>query len=375
MFLTLNFFSYKYKFILFFGVNMTNLSELERINTVREIIRDIINNKGRDYLYDLTGLSGEFNISEEDNLLIDTYVGPAIFSEKLNNVGVEYFKGNRDIHKAVGFNRTSSAIFSTICALSNTIDKVVHFVPKLPSHPSIPKSCNIFNIEYFESDNLKNILENIDNKTLTIVTGATMDHTIVNLEDLKTIVEYCNKSNSIIFIDDASGARLRILKGQPTALELNCDLVVTSTDKLMTGPRAGLLCGKKNIVDKIYLEGLKYGLEAQTPILCSMSNAIANFKIDNLKKALERAKNINLSKLNDVGLTYEKTPTGFIITNLSNEEYIKLGLKLLKNYGIITITVGGAPGASKTIRIDFCSKDANKVSDKYIINSIIKSVN
>ena len=347
--------------------------ELKRLEKARAHIRNIMSEKGREYLYDLTGIAGGFEVSNADLELLETYVGPAIFSEKLNEVGVLHFGGAPTIHKAVGFNRTSAAIFSTIMALSDTVENVIHYVPKKPSHPSIPRSCKIFNLNYFESDEVDEILNKIDEKTLTIITGATMDHKIVDLEDLKKIISYCNEKNSIVFIDDASGARLRLLYNQPPALELNADLAVTSTDKLMNGPRAGLLCGKKELIDKIYAEGLKFGLEAQAPILVAMINALKNFKLDDLKEALKRAENIDLKSLIDAGFQCEKTPTGFIIKNLSEDEYINIALNMLKNYGIITITAAGMPGASKTLRIDFCSKDAKRISDEYIINSIISS--
>jgi L-seryl-tRNA(Ser) seleniumtransferase len=349
--------------------------ELKRLEKAREYIRNIMSEKGRKYLYDLTGIAGGFEISDTDLKLLETYVGPAIFSEKLNEVGVSHFGGNPNIHKAVGFNRTSAAIFSTIMALSDSINNVIHYVPKKPSHPSIPRSCKIFNINYFESDELDEILNRIDKNTLTIITGATMDHKIVGLEDLKKIISCCNEKNSIVFIDDASGARLRLLYNQPPALELNADLAVTSTDKLMNGPRAGLLCGKKELIDRIYAEGLKFGLEAQAPILIAMINALKNFKLDDLEEALKRVENIDLTPLIDAGFECEKTPTGFILKNLSEEEYINMALNMLKNYGIITITAAGMPGASKTLRIDFCSKDAKRISDEYIINAIINSKN
>lgn len=347
--------------------------ELERLEKAREYIRNIISKKGRNHLYDLTGIAGGFEVSDEELELLETYIGPAMFSEKLNEVGISHFGGNPDVHKAVGFNRTSAAIFATIMALSDTIKNVTHYVPKMPSHPSIPRSCRIFNINYFESDEVDEILNKIDEKTLTIITGATMDHKIVDLENLKKIISYCNGKNSIVFIDDASGARLRLLYHQPPALELNADLAVTSTDKLMNGPRAGLLCGKKELVGKIYAEGLKFGLEAQAPILVAMVSALKNFKLDDLKEALKRAKNIDLTPLINAGFECEKTPTGFIIKNLSEEEYTNIALNMLKNYGIITITAAGMPGASKTLRIDFCSKDAKRISDEYIIDAIINS--
>jgi len=143
--------------------------ELNRLEKARTHIRNIMSEKGREYLYDLTGIAGGFEVSNADLELLETYVGPAIFSEKLNEVGVLHFGGSPTIHKAVGFNRTSAAIFSTIMALSDTVENVIHYVPKKPSHPSIPRSCNIFNLNYFESDEVNEILNKIDEKTLTII--------------------------------------------------------------------------------------------------------------------------------------------------------------------------------------------------------------
>lgn len=349
-----------------------NYSEMDRLKRSRELIINIIEKKGRENLYDLTGLGGGFQVEESQQHLLETYIGPAIFSKKLNDIGISHFGGNPNIHRAVGFNRTSAAIFSTIMALSNEINRVIHYLPKMPSHPSIPRSCKIFNIDYFESDDVDEILDKIDEDTLTIITGATMDHEIINLNYLKEIVSQCTEKNSLSLIDDASGARLRLLYNQPPALKLNVDLAVTSTDKLMNGPRAGLLCGKKELVEKIYNEGLKFGLEAQAPILAGMVNALKNFKLEDLKKALDRAKNIDLTPLSSENIKYIRTPTGFALC-LPEKESIDLALKLLENYGIITIAAAGMPGASKTLRIDFCSKDAYRLSDEYIIDAIIKS--
>ncbi len=352
------------------------MDEYERLNIARSIILDIIKNKGRDYLYDLTGLSGGFIISKEEIGLIETYIGSAIFSEKLNKYGLEHLDGNLNIHKSVGFNRTSSGIFSTIAYLSKEIDEVIHYLPKKPSHPSIPRSCKVFNIPYFESDNFEEIISKIkDNnrKKLVVITGATMDHKIIDFDNLKKIINICNDLNHITFVDDASGARLRTLLGQKSALSIGSDLVITSTDKLMDGPRAGLMAGKKDLVDKIYEEGLKYGLEAQPPIMCGMINAIKNYNISKLKKAFDRAKNIDLSKLEEYGLKYEKTPTGFIVKNLSENDSVNVALIMLKDYGIITIACAGMPGASKTLRIDLCSKDADRITDNYIIDAIVSS--
>jgi len=348
-------------------------SEMERIKRVREIIVSIIEKKGRDHLYDLTGMGGGFKLKKTDMGILDTYIGPAVFSERLNKVGLLHLGGDPEVHRVVGFNRTSSAILSTIMALSKEIDEVIHYLPKRPSHPSIPRSCKLLDISYFESDSIDEILNRIDKDTLTIITGATMDHKIVDIGHLKKILSLCNEKKSISFVDDASGARLRLLYDQPPALKLNAQLVVTSTDKLMEGPRAGLLGGDIDLIDTIYEEGLKYGLEAQAPVLAGMVNALECFDLQKLRDAFNRAKRIDLTPLTLIGIECERTPTGFALTSLSEDESIQLALKLLEDYGILTITAGGMPGASKTLRIDFCSKDAYRISDEYILNAIVNS--
>jgi len=347
--------------------------EMERIKRARRIILDIIENKGREYLYDLTGMGGGFNLKKSDMDILDTYIGPAIFSERLNKVGLQHLGGDPEAHRAVGFNRTTSAILSTLMALSKDIEEVVHYLPRRPSHPSIPRSCKLLDLPYFESDKIEEVVKRIDGSTLTVVTGATMDHRVIDLEHLKKILSRCRERNSISLVDDASGARLRLLYNQPPALKLGANLVVTSTDKLMDGPRAGLLAGDRNLVDTIYEEGLKYGLEAQAPMLAGMVNALENFSLQKLREAFERARRIDLTPLISLGIEVERRPTGFALTSLSEEESVELALKLLERYGIITIPAVGMPGASKTLRIDLCSKDAYRVSDQYIINALIES--
>ncbi|MBW9223603.1 TIGR03576 family pyridoxal phosphate-dependent enzyme [Methanothermococcus sp. SCGC AD-155-E23] len=347
--------------------------EMERIKRARRIILDIIEKRGRDHLYDLTGMGGGFNLKKSDMDILDTYIGPAIFSERLNNVGLQHLGGDPDIHRAVGFNRTTSAILSTLMALSKDIEEVVHYLPRRPSHPSIPRGCKLLDLPYFESDEIEEVVKRIDENTLTVVTGATMDHRVVDLEHLREILSRCRERNSISFVDDASGARLRLIYNQPPALKLGANLVVTSTDKLMDGPRAGILAGDRDLVDTIYEEGLKYGLEAQAPMLAGMVNALENFSLQKLREAFERARRIDLTPLISLGIEVERRPTGFALTSLSEEESVELALKLLERYGIITIPAVGMPGASKILRIDLCSKDAYRISDHYIINALVES--
>ncbi len=369
----------------------SDYEEFLRLEKTRKIILEILNEKGRDALYDLSGLSGGFLIDEKDKALLNTYIGASYFAEKVNEYGLRHLGGDKD-DKCVGFNRTSSAILATILALKPK--KVIHYLPELPGHPSIERSCKIVDAEYFESDKMEDILNKlnkIDGNTLVVITGSTMDLKVVELENFKKVIDIAKNKGAIVFVDDASGARVRLLFNQPPALKLGADLVVTSTDKLMEGPRGGLLAGKKELVDKIYIEGTKFGLEAQPPLLAGMYRALENFKLERIKKAFERAKSFDLSKIeelneelkvidNNINIVCERTPTGFVIKRVYKDEVInikkliEIGFNLLENYGIITITVAGMPGASKSLRIDLTSRDAERVDDNYIINAVVESI-
>ncbi|AIJ06485.1 hypothetical protein JH146_1643 [Methanocaldococcus bathoardescens] len=367
---------------------LSDYEELLRLEKARKIILEILNKNGRNALYDLSGLSGGFLIEDKDKDLLNTYIGASYFTEKVNEYGLKHLGGSED-DKCVAFNRTSSAILATILALKPK--KVIHYLPELPGHPSIERSCKIINAEYFESDNVNEILNKIDKDTLVIITGSTMDLKVIELESFKKVIDMAKNKGAIVFVDDASGARIRLLFNQPPALKLGADLVVTSTDKLMEGPRGGLLAGKKELVNRIYIEGTKFGLEAQPPLLAGIYRALKNFDLKRIKNAFERAKNFDLSKIEqlnkelkevdeNIEIVYEKTPTGFVIKRVHRNDEInikklvEIGFNLLEGYRIITITVAGMPGASKSLRIDLTSKDAERIDDNYIINAITESI-
>ena len=346
----------------------------KRENSLR-IIKKIIHSDGRNQLYDLTGLSGGFLLTEEDLKLLETYVGPALFEEQLEKMGKEHLGGE----KVLGLNRTSSGILATILALVRPGSYVVHYLPKLPSHPSIPRSCSLLGANYLEFDDLKSFFIP-DDTSLIVITGSTMDHQVIEVAEFKEIIKMAkSKSNSSnieipVLVDDASGARLRpVIFNQPSAIELGADMVVTSTDKLMNGPRGGLMSGRKDLINKIKSKAHQFGLEAQPPLVAGMVRGLENFNPENLLESLEKKQELIKSLNSQLG-GFEETPTGVMITPeaLSLEignEGIKTDLSdsdisfvwamiLLKKYGILTIPAVGMPGASPTVRFDLASQDA-----------------
>lgn len=345
-----------------------SLDEVKKRESALRIIKEIINVKGRDSLYDVTGLSGGFIASEEELNLLETYVGPAVFEEELQVVGKEHLGGE----KVLAVNRTSSGILATILALVKEGDHVSHFLAEFPAHPSIPRSCAIVGASYDEYIDIDKF--NIpDNASLVVVTGSTMDHKVIDEDLFKRVIDMAHERDIPVLVDDASGARLRtaVFK-QNKATDLGADLVVTSTDKLMPGPRGGLMAGRKDLIDEVKIKANQFGLEAQPPLILAMVNGIRNYTEENLVKAISRKEDFYdlICKKYEM---FEKTPTGVVVSEESLKDQLnKLNIEtdlsekdccflwamvLLKDYGIITIPAVGMPGASASIRFDLSTQD------------------
>lgn len=359
----------------------TSLDEVKKRENALSVIRDVVENKGREFLFDLTGLSGGFIASPSELSLLETYVGPAIFEDALQDVGIDHMGGE----KVLPLNRTSSGILATILTLVKKDTNVVHYLAELPAHPSIPRSCNLVGANYFETD----VFEEFkipENTSLVVITGSTMDHKVIDEGEFKKVIEMAHEMDIPVMVDDASGARLRtVVFNQAKACDLGADIAITSTDKLMPGPRGGLMAGRKELIDEIKVKVNQFGLEAQPPAVLAMVNGIKNFNGDNLIKSFERKDqlfDLMSQKFNHI----QKTPTGVMITpndlskeidvshNLSdNDLAFVLSLILLKNHGIITIPAVGMPGASATLRFDLSTSDAFNLDLNDLSQKIISS--
>ncbi|MBE6495571.1 MAG: TIGR03576 family pyridoxal phosphate-dependent enzyme [Methanobrevibacter thaueri] len=344
----------------------SSLDEVKKREKALLIIRDIVENNGRESLYDLTGLSGGFIASPSELSLLETYVGPAIFEDALQEVGIEHMGGE----KILPLNRTSSGILATILALVGKGTNVVHYLEQLPAHPSIPRSCKLVGANYFETD----VFEEFtipDNTSLVVITGSTMDLKVIDEDEFRKVIEMAHEKNIPVMVDDASGARLRtVVFNQARACDLGADIAITSTDKLMPGPRGGLMAGREDLIDLIKVKVNQFGLEAQPPVVLAMLNGIKNFSGENLIKSFSR-KDEFFDILDKRFNNFQKTPNGVLISpeglsreidvdhNLSdNDLAFVLSFILLEDYGIITIPAVGMPGASATIRFDLSTNDA-----------------
>ncbi len=354
--------------------------EVNKRDTSLRIIKSILQSDGRKGFYDLTGLAGGFPILNEDKALLETYAGPAVFEEAIQTLGKIHLGGE----KILALNRTSSGILAAVLALVKKGDEIVHFLPKSPAHPSIPRSAELLGASYREFEDI-NEFEICDKTSLVFITGSTMDHEVIALKDFLRVIEISKTNEIPVFVDDASGARLRtVVYKQPRAMDMGADITITSTDKLMDGPRGGLMSGKTDIMILIKTKAHQFGLEAQPPLVAGMVRALENLSPERILEAFINKHDLYESLISNFkGI--KETPTGVmlksedlklelknrgILTDLNHDDLAYLfSMLLLRNHGIITIPAVGMPGTSSTIRIDLASNDAERITIPNIVES------
>lgn len=359
--------------------------EVNKRDASLRIIKLILQSDGRKGFYDLTGLAGGFPILAEDKALLETYAGPAVFEEAVQTLGKIHLGGE----KILALNRTSSGILAAVLALVNEGDEIVHFLPKSPAHPSIPRSAELVGANYREFEDI-NDFEITDNTSLVFITGSTMDHEVINLKDFLRVIEISKSNEITVFVDDASGARLRtVVYKQPRAMDIGADITITSTDKLMDGPRGGLMSGKTDVMLQIKTKAHQFGLEAQPPLVAGMVRALENLSPERILEAFINKHDLYNGLINDFkGI--KETPTGVmlkpeelkleldnrdIITDINHNDLAYLfSMLLLRNHGIITIPAVGMPGTSSTIRIDLASNDAERITIQNIVESFSETL-
>ena len=341
---------------------------------------------GREGLYDLTGLSGGFPVEPEHLGALETYIGHAIFYPELEALAKEHL-GEGEV---LAFNRTTAGILATCLALLREGDRVVHYLPRRPAHPSFPRSVKLAGADYVEVEGPSEIARYDDGRTkMVAITGATMDHKVPSVEDMRKAIELAHDMGALVLVDDASGARIRTaIHGQPRARDLGADLVITSTDKLMPGPRAGLMVGRPDLVRRIRAKAYELGLEAQPPIVAAIAGALKRYRPRRLREAYRKADELYGLAKAEFGPMVEKVPTGIVmgaedvlslLLELSGEDRTELvpveassalAMLLLSEHGIITIPAVGSPGASPSIRIDASSPDMDRITPEEVVKAM-----
>jgi L-seryl-tRNA(Ser) seleniumtransferase len=120
--------------------------------------------------------------------------------------------------------------------------------------------------------------------------------------ELKDIVDLAHKANVIVVDDLGSGALIDTAKyglaHEPTvqeSLAVGVDLVCFSGDKLLGGPQAGIIIGKKDLIDKIKKHPLARAVRADKTCLAGITATLTHYLKDEAEREIPIVRMMSLT--------------------------------------------------------------------------------
>jgi len=354
----------------------SSIDEALRLRHAQAVAANRVKSLGAESIGVFTGNQRDFPIEPGDiSTLCEEWVGPGLEAEALRQVAIGHMGGKGDDAVAT-FNRTSAGIIATIVALADG-KPVVSVVPLGGrSHASVIRGSKIAGVQMVEIQGDKGWLAAIEKNTPALVVITTVTSSLERLDDHITtdITQYAHALGATVFLDEAYGARLRtVLHGGQLSLQMGADIAITNCDKAgLSGPRAGVLVGRTDLVTAAAAKGAEFGMEARAPIAAAVFRSLQKYQPDDLRKesaagqqlagVLEEKLGKEVVQRSDLGPMVDEDAVLRILLKLAGKEKSKptiapceatsaLGMVLLQDHGVLTVNTHGQPGARVSLRL------------------------
>ncbi len=352
----------------------SDADELARTMHARRIIRDRVRRLGKDSVFDLSGLPRSFPLQPGDLSRLEsqsTYF--AHFDDMGERRATEFLGGDPGVHAALFVNRVSSGLLAIALALLQKDDRVVSLVPRGRSHPPLQRSVELAGGLFADTEGIEAFAEAVKRfkPRLVVATPVTSakHHMLVN--DLVRFAEIGQAHGAITLVDDAHVASRIAFHGDP--LPFRCapfDLAIFSTDKHIFGPRAGIVVGRREMIERVRTSAVQFGLEAQPGHREAAIRALERHRPEPIEIAGQLAKELH-GRLKQEYVSDCFYPAGPGVA-ISGEDALLLALKLsdkprssivpaeavsvvcnhlLRERGILTISSLSMPGTAAVIRL------------------------
>lgn len=345
-----------------------------RLRNGQRIAADRVQASGPTSVAVFTGNQRDYPVTAADlTTLCEEWVGPGLFAEELRAVALKHLGGRSDDQAAV-FNRTSAAIVATILALSEGRPVVSVTPERGRSHASVVHGSQLATSDLISLEIGQRWMEAIAEHQPALVVVTTVTSSLERMEDgqISAVVASAKRAGAVVLLDEAYGARLRpALHGGALALSFNADLAVTNCDKAgLSGPRAGLLVGRADLIARVSARGASLGMEARAPIAAGALRSLQGYDPELLREearsgqelaaALAEKFDAGVVGTSDLGpMIHEDNVLRLILQRagvddagvVPAEATSALGMILLRDAGILTVNTHGQPGARVSVRL------------------------
>ncbi|MFI0242772.1 hypothetical protein [Streptomyces sp. NPDC016845] len=331
---------------------------------------------GRESIAVFTGNQRDYPVRAQDlNTLCEEWVGPGLFAAQLRAAGLAHLGGRKDDEVAV-FNRTSAAIIATIVAIARDA-RVVSVVPSAGRpHASVMHGARMAGATLIHASVDGDWKKQIEARrpALVLLTTVTSGLERIADSDIQDVVAYAREHGAATLLDEAFGARLRTaLHAGAPSLVLGSDLTVTNCDKAgLSGPRAGLLAGRAELVARVSAVGACFGMEARAPIAVGALRSLEGYSPERLCEQARVGQEL-------AAALAERYPAGIVHPtdlgpSIHEDDILRdvlgrarvpadqapvvpceagaaLGALLLRDHGILTVSTHAQPDAGAALRL------------------------
>jgi L-seryl-tRNA(Ser) seleniumtransferase len=350
-----------------------------KVQNAWRIIRETMLQNGTDAVFNFSGLERGFHVAAEDLPFCDDEIAPALFVDRLRDLALDHLGGTAREHDIFVLNRLTAATLVAHMVLVRPGDTVVG-VTAGHSHPSVPRAAAFVGADFVDvqtADELRDVFAARKRIGLVVLTRLAVTYDCLPVEAIAEIVDLAHAHGALVYLDDAGGARVGpAVFSQPRALELGVDVAATGLDKYGTsGPRVGLLGGRKEIVSKMRARAFEYALEARPMLYPAIAASLRGFDADAVRASVACTNEVGDALERRLGTRVRRTP---VTAQLLAEDILEIAVErsgkdtaaavpyeasaalsmlLLRDYGVLTVHFAGLPPGTSALLIKFLPPD------------------
>jgi len=373
--------------------------EVRRMQLARRMVGDIVRAKGKEAVYDLSGMNRGSGITAEDVPYLTSHV-PFFehYEGKTEPLALKHMGADPARHRALILNRVSAANFIALTTVLEPGDRVLAFAPVGgASHPSTVRPVSMAGAhltEFHTFHELESAWNADGAPRLLLITPISASKHHIPLEELKKAVSLARGPQTLTYVDDAHMASRIAFFDEPLTFQLgDVDLAVCSTDKHIAGPRAGVLVGQAQLITAIASRTYELGLDAQAGQYVGVANALRNFDPRPVRQAGELAKGlvdilarkygpkraylggpgVSISGYDVLDIALEARGRGRKPRLVAVEAAGLVAMQMLEQDNILTIGAVSMPGSAPAVRL-MMYPDGPRLGVDRIVHAIEQSI-
>lgn len=351
--------------------------EVARMLRARKMVGERVRTKGKDSVYDLSGMNRGGGVTADDVPHLASHV-PFFerFEGNTEPLALKHMGADPARHAALILNRVSAANFIALTTVLKPGDRVFGFAPAGGvTHPSAVRPITMAGArftDFFALGDLERAWQAEGAPRLLLITPITASKKHLEFADFRRALALPRAPHTLVFVDDAHMASRIGFFEEPRTFEVgDVDFAVCSADKHVAGPRAGVFVGRKDLVTMIGSRAYELGLEAQAGQYVGVANALRSFDPKVIKRAGELAKELVEVLASQYGpkRAYLGGPgvsiAGDDVLDIARESRGMAGkpelvaveaaglvaMEMLEHDGILTIGAVAMPGSAPAVRL------------------------